>query len=178
MSTSLPTDRTEGFSLTHLISRVRRNHALEHATLHVLAQRKPHTSMAGQSDFFGFWILGDVTLEEVRESVAEALQRLRNGEAELAIHPFCGTNLAAAAFLGGAAALFAFLGSGKRLRDKLERLPLAISLSGLSLLLARPLGAWLQRNLTTSAEAMTLEVSDIRPLRRGWMRAYRISTRG
>ncbi|MCX8061714.1 MAG: DUF6391 domain-containing protein [Anaerolineales bacterium] len=177
MTTSSSRDLTK-ISPLQFIERVRRNHALEHATLHVLARRKPHTSMAGQSDFFGFWILGDVNLDEVQESIAEALQRLRSGEQELAVHPFCGTNLAAAAFLGGAAALFAFLGSGKRLRDKLERLPLAISLSGLSLLLARPLGTWLQLNLTTSAEAMTLEISDIRPVRRGWMRAYRISTRG
>lgn len=165
-------------SLMQIVTRVRRNHALEHATLHVLARRKPHTSLAGQSDIFGFWILGDVTLEEVQDSVAEALQRLRSGERELAIHPFCGTNLAAAAFLSGAAALLAFLGSGKRLRDKLERLPLAISLTGLSLLLARPLGAWLQVNLTTSGEVEQLEVTNIRPLRQGWMRAYRISTRG
>lgn len=172
--TTLP----QKISLPPFIERVRRNHALEHATLHVLARRKPHTSLAGQSDFFGFWILGDVTLEEVQESVAEALQRLRSGERELAIHPFCGTNLAAAALLGGAAALVAFWGSGRRLRDKFERLPLAISLSGLSLIFARPLGAWLQRNLTTSAEAMTLEVGSIRQVQRGWMRAYRISTRG
>jgi hypothetical protein len=58
------------------------------------------------------------------------------------------------------------------------RLPLAISLSGLSLLLARPLGGWLQGNLTTAGEVEGLEVTAIRPLRRGWMRAYRISTRG
>jgi hypothetical protein len=162
----------------HLIGRVQRNHALEHATLHLLAQRHPQTSMAGQSDFFGFWILADVTLEEVQESVAEALQRLRQGEHQLAIHPFCGTNLAAAAFLSGSAAILAFLGSGKRLREKLERLPLAISLSGLSLLFARPFGTWLQSHLTTSAAVQGLEVTAIRRVRRGWMRAYRISTRG
>ncbi len=178
MEYARPNDSIRSFSLPRLLNRVRRNHALEHATLHVLARRKPHTSLAGQSDFFGFWILGDVSLEEVQESVAEALQRLRNGERKLAIHPFCGTNLAAAALLSGFATLLAFAGSGKRLRDKLERLPLAISLSGLSLLLARPLGGWLQGNLTTAGEVEGLEVTAIRPLRRGWMRAYRISTRG
>jgi hypothetical protein len=178
MEHSRPNNSIGAFSLPRLLSRVRRNHALEHATLHVLAQRKPHTSLAGQSDFFGFWILGDVSLEEVQESVAEALQRLRSGERKLAIHPFCGTNLAAAALLSGVATLLAFAGSGKRLREKLERLPLAISLSGLSLLLARPIGAWLQGHLTTLGEVEGLEVTAIRPLRRGWMRAYRISTRG
>jgi len=178
MCSSRLNDPLRPVSLPRLLSRVRRNHALEHATLHVLARRKPHTSLAGQSDFFGFWILGDVSLEEVQESVAEALQRLRSGEHKLAIHPFCGTNLAAAALLSGFATLLAFAGSGKRLRDKLERLPLAISLSGLSLLLARPLGGWLQGNLTTSGDVQGLEVTAIRPLRRGWMRAYRISTRG
>lgn len=177
MNPSLSTHANK-LSLGQLIARVQRNHALEHATLHVLAQRKPHTSMAGQSDFFGFWIFGDVTLAEVQDSVREALQRLRSGEHELAIHPFCGTNIAAAAFLSGAATLLAFLGSGKRLRDKLERLPLAISLSGLSLLFARPVGSWLQRNLTTSDDIQRLEVKNIRPVQRGWMRAYRISTQG
>ena len=75
-----------------VISRVQRNHGLEHATLHILSQRYPKQSLAGHSDTAGFWIIGDVTIEDVYESVEEALSRLRNGEKHLAVHRNCGTN--------------------------------------------------------------------------------------
>ena len=69
-----------------IVSRVRRNHGLEHATLHILSQRYPKRSLAGHSDTGGFWILGDVSIEDVYEAVEEALSRLRNGEKHLAVH--------------------------------------------------------------------------------------------
>jgi hypothetical protein len=45
-----------------VISRVQRNHGLEHATLHILSQRYPKQSLSGHSDTGGFWIIGDVTI--------------------------------------------------------------------------------------------------------------------
>ena len=78
------------------ISRIRRNHALEHATLHILAQRFPGKPMAGHSNPRGFWILGDVPTEEIKSAVESALARLRAGESHLALHPNCGTNIAVA----------------------------------------------------------------------------------
>lgn len=168
-------NHNRGFILEMLL-RVRRNHALEHATLHVLSQRKPQTSLAGQSDFGGFWILGDVSTAEVKASVEEALTRLKGGESRLAVHPFCGTNLLASAILGSLAAMSAFLGSGKRLRDKVERLPFAISLVALSMVFARPLGGWLQRNVTTSGEVGGMKIRSVRAMRGRWLRTHRIST--
>ncbi len=38
------------------LSRIRRNHGLEHAALHVLAERHPGKPLAGHSDLNGFWI--------------------------------------------------------------------------------------------------------------------------
>ena len=55
-------------------SRVRRNHGLEHATLHILSKRFSGKSLAGHSDSKGFWLLGDVTTESVDAAVQEALQ--------------------------------------------------------------------------------------------------------
>lgn len=162
--------------IQNLLMRIRRNHALEHATLHILSKRKPQTSIAGQSDFDGFWIIGDVSTSEIESSVQEALSRLQNGESQLAIHPFCGTNLIASAMLGSFAAMGAFLGSGKRLRDKVERLPFAVSLIALSMIFARPLGGWLQRHLTTSSDVEGVKIRSVRPIRRGWLRTHRVST--
>lgn len=161
-----------------LVSRIRRNHGLEHATLHMLAQRFPRTSFAGHSDAGGFWILGDATTEEIQLAVSEALARLQQGEHNLAVHPNCGTNLAAASILAGLAGGLAMAGSGKRWRDKLERLPLAISLASLALMAAQPIGMIIQQQLTTNGVPAGLQVTGIKATRRGGWRAHRITTRG
>ncbi|MBN1535750.1 MAG: hypothetical protein JW908_03375 [Anaerolineales bacterium] len=160
------------------ISRIRRNHGLEHATLHMLAQRFPRTSFAGHSDAGGFWIMGDATTDEIQTAVDEALSRLQQGERNLAVHPNCGTNLAAASILAGVAAALAMTGVGKRWRDKLERLPLAISLASLALMAAQPIGMILQREFTTESLPAGLHVTGIHATKRGGWRAHRITTRG
>ena len=70
-----------------LISRVRRNHGLEHATLHILGSNFPGLSLAGISDVGGFWITGKVELDILTEAVVDALARLKAGESRLAVHP-------------------------------------------------------------------------------------------
>jgi hypothetical protein len=160
------------------ISRIRRNHGLEHATLHVLAQRHPKTNLAGHSDTGGFWIIGEVSIGDVYESVEQALERLRAGEENLAIHQNCGTNFVASGVLAGLASGVAMLGAGRRTRDKLERLPLAMLLATCALILAQPLGFLLQELVTTSGQPGDLRVVEIVASRRGNLRAYRISTRG
>ena len=160
------------------ISRIRRNHGLEHATLHVLSERFPRTSMAGHSDTGGFWILGDVPQDAVESAVAVALDRLRKGEAELAVHPNCGTNFVTSGTVAGIAASLAMFGAGKRMRDKLERVPLAASLATLALIAAQPLGLYLQEQITTSGIPGELEIIEISHNPRSNINAYRITTRG
>ena len=160
------------------LSRIRRNHGLEHATLHVLAEAKPRRSLAGHSDLSGFWIIGEVSTEEMRAAVDEALQRLRNGEHELAVHSNCGTNIAASGLLAGAAAGLGMFGAGRRTRDKLERLPLAITLATAALVLAQPLGLLLQERVTTSSAPLSLEILEITSHERGRLKAHRVITQG
>jgi Domain of unknown function (DUF6391) len=160
------------------ISRVRRNHGLEHATLYVLAERHPGRPLAGHSDFGGFWILGDVETDELNAAVNDALQRLNTGQSHLAVHPFCGTNLATAGILAGGAAGLAMFGAGRRWRDKLDRLPLAMGLAMLALIFAQPLGMTLQRQVTTSGEPGALRVVRITPQVRGQIKAHRVMTEG
>ncbi len=73
--------------------RIRQNHALEHATVTILSGYVPDLRISAFSSSRGFTILGDVDLGQLRRALDEALRRLQAGEAQLAIHPNCGTNL-------------------------------------------------------------------------------------
>lgn len=161
-----------------VISRIRRNHGLEHATLHILSERKKLSHMAGHSDPGGFWVMGDFSLEEVRQAVDEALTRMRNGEHDLAVHRNCGTNYVTAGMLAGLVAAASMLGAGNRVRDKLERLPIAMGLATLALIAGQPLGRKIQQNITTCGEPGDLEVVEITSAKRGGTKAYRVKTRG
>jgi len=163
---------------TPMISRIQRNHGLEHATLHVLAKYYPGKKMAGYSDFRGFWILGDITKQEIIDSVQEALQRLKAGEHKLAIHPNCGTNLATAGSLAGLAGVIGMLGVGSRKRDKLERLPMVALLATLAMIAAQPLGMKLQQKVTTNGKPGNLKVTDFIISTRGKYNAFRVLTSG
>jgi len=161
---------------TPVVARLRRNHGLEHATLHVLAQHNPKRHLAGYSDVAGFWILGDLTTQEVQSAVAEALQRMQAGEKNLAVHPNCGTNFVTSGILASLAAFVALFGAGRRTRDWLERLPLAATLATLALIISHPLGLLIQERVTTSGQPGALQVVKITPSRRGRMQAHRVIT--
>ncbi len=163
---------------TPVLSRIRRNHGLEHATLHVLARRFPRRSMGGHSNPNGFWLIGDLPTEAVEQAVHEALQRMRAGEHNLAIHPGCGTNYATAGLLAGLAGLVGMWGVGPRKRDKLERLPLLATLATVALMFAQPLGLRLQRYITTSGEPGNLDIVGVYPVTRGRVKAHQVITRG
>ena len=160
------------------VSRVRRNHALEHATLQVLANRTPGLRMAGYSDAKGFWLMGDVATPEVQEAAVEALQRLEGGEHSLAIHPNCGTNFVAAGLLAGSLAWIAMLGSEGDWKRRLERWPILISLVTLGMIAAQPLGPLLQARVTTAAVPRGMRVVAVRREQRGDMPVHRILTQG
>jgi hypothetical protein len=142
-----------------LIARVRRNHALEHATIHVLTQEHRPLSVVGRSTPSGFYLYGNLTTEMVIEAAQEALARLRAGEHSLAIHPNCGTNLVTAGSMAGLAT-FAVLGSSKKRR--LDILPSALLAATAALLLAQPVGPWLQARVTTLPEVGDLTVRGVR----------------
>jgi Domain of unknown function (DUF6391) len=82
----------------------RQVHALEHATVWVLSEMAHHRladpdlapdneSLGGLSTDQGFYLYGQVSREDLQRAVNRALERLRGGEWDLAVHPRCGTNL-------------------------------------------------------------------------------------
>jgi len=161
-----------------LLSRTRRNHGLEHATLHVLSKQFPGRTVAGHSDPRGFWVLGNFSLEEMQTAVDEALSRLQNGEKNLAVHPNCGTNFVVSGILAGLAASAAMLGVGNSKREKLERLPFAAMFATIALIFSQPLAMRFQEKVTTSGKPGALRVVSITTTSRGKMIAHRIITEG
>ncbi len=159
------------------LSRTRRNHGLEHATIHLLSRVHPNRAYVGRSDPGGFYIFGSVESRQLEALAHEALQRLRNGEHQLAIHPNCGTNLVASGLLTGGASFLALMGSEKEgWRRRLDRLPNAILLSMAALMLAQPLGQAAQRHITVQADPGDLEIQGIHRVREEPRPLHRIVT--
>jgi hypothetical protein len=162
--------------MNSFFSRTRRNHGLEHATLNLLSKTHPRQPLAGHSDAGGFWILGEISTSELSQTVEEALERLKTGQADLAIHQNCGTNLLISGFAAGLAGAAVLIGVGERKRDKIERIPLITTLSVLALILSRPLGPLLQKNITTSSEPGSLNIISITKHGLSGTTAHRIKT--
>lgn len=168
----------QSFLERYPISSIRRNHGLEHATIHLLSQRFPDRTFIGRSDMDGFTLYGIIETDQLAEFTDRALNRLRAGERSLAIHPNCGTNLVTSALLASSATLMAFRGSdrgGWRLR--LERFPLAVASAILALLIAQPLGKLAQQKLTTDGDPGKLRVISVKRIEGTGMTLHRVRTR-
>ena len=161
---------------TPVISRIRRNHGLEHAAINILSQRFPFRRMAGYSFPGGFFILGDIPTDDVREAVVRALVRLNNGDGYLAIHEHCGTNYAVSGFVAGFLAWLAMAGARSK-RSKLERLPLVITLATLGFIASQPLGPIVQERVTTSPDPLGMSIVDVFPIRFGRFSMHRVVTK-
>lgn len=136
--------------------RVRVNHAVEHATITLLTQRVGGVLLRGRSNRKGFYVMGDVTSEQIQVATDEALDRLRSGQHDLAIHPFCGTNLAVTGTLTGLAAATA-----ARVNKRSSAYSSAILAALAAVVVSQPLGAMTQRYLTTSTDIRDLRVESI-----------------
>ena len=159
------------------LSRLRRNHGLEHATITILSQRFPYRPLAGYSFPFGFFLLGDIPTEHVREAVIQALARMNNGERYLAVHPNCGTNYVASGVVAGALAWLGMAGA-KDKRDRVERLPLVMALAIVGFIISQPLGPKIQERITTSGDPQGMSIGSIFPLQLGRLSLHRVITQG
>jgi hypothetical protein len=162
---------------TPFVRRVRRNHGLEHATIHILSRKIARLSVVGRSDGNGFSLYGNVPTEIVEPAAREALDRMRKGEHHLAIHPNCGTNLVTAAGLTAVAVFATLIGSERERQGKLARLPLVLMGIMGALILSQPLGLRIQKNVTTLGDPADLEIMGITKRHRGRMTIHRIETR-
>ena len=146
---------------------------MEHATLKILARSYDDKTLSGHSNPTGFFIFGDIATDDLRNAINEAMTRLRAGEHQLAIHPGCGTNLATSMVLP-MAFTFVPLQGARSSRGRFLLLPVALLSAAVGFLLSKPLGPWLQRNVTTEADLGNLQVMEILSTRKG---VHRITTR-
>ena len=156
-----------------MLGRIRRNHALEHATINLLSMRYPHLQLVGRSDWTGFTIYGEVDSETVVAAAQEALARLQRGERELAIHPRCGTNLATMGIMAGLSAFLAMLDRPKR---RLSRLPRVLLAATIGVIIAQPLSFLVQERLTTSADVQGMRIEKIVRQRIGRILIHKVYT--
>lgn len=155
----------------NLIDRTRRNHGLEHATIHMLSDKHKNFSAQGNSDPWGFRlnIFGDISEESVYDAVEEAYRRMKAGEHELAVHPNCGTVLLTTATLATLAAQATFgLERMRQRRSNAHRsvtfnaLPSAILAVVAALIVSRPLGVHIQARYTTKGDLGELQIQRMR----------------
>ena len=160
----------------NIVDRVRRNHGLEHGTVAVLLEMGVRPPLGGYSTSGGFLILGRVPTETVSQAAHEALDRMNNGEPELAISPYCGTNLATGAMLAGIMSSL-IMGRSRNRKARLRRLPAAILAALGGAILGRPVGIELQKRYTTLSDVDRIEITNVRYLTSIPYTLHRVSTR-
>ncbi len=159
--------------LKSVINAVRRNHALEHATISILLSRHGQQRVVGRAVPDGFYIYGNIPTERLESLSAEALERMQRGEAQLAVSPLCGTNLVVAGVLAGLGS-YAALGSGNR---GLGGVPAAIVAATLAVLAAQPLGRLVQKHYTTSPDLGGVSIVSVKAMGKS-RRVHKIRTAG
>jgi hypothetical protein len=190
--------------LAEIVSRVRRNHGLEHATIHMLTEKHKNFNAQGNSDHRGFYlnVYGDLPEQAVFEAVREAYRRMKAGENHLAVHPNCGTVLLTTATMATLAAQASF--ALEQRRQRRPTLDLSVLFNGLpgavlavvvALIVSKPLGIYLQAQFTTEGDLGDMELTSIEKIQPSFVTrlfqllltggnpglkatAYRIRTRG
>ena len=157
------------------IRRVRRNHALEHATVTLMLEEGVRGPLGGYSTPWGFFVVGDLSTQQLGRIVGDALSSLNMGRSEMAISPYCGTNMAVAALFSG---ILTRLALGRNKKGRWKRLPIALGAVIVGALLSKPVGNAIQRRFTTLSDMDGLEVVSIRTAWPGQRpRLHRVTTR-
>jgi len=131
---------------------LRKNHALEHATINVLEENYNLNKLAGYAENDGFYIIGVNNPSQVELAAREGLKRLQQGEEELVIHDRCGTTITAANLAAAIIFILILVFTGML---SLWSMLLAVVLANF---FAPTLGRFLQFKITTSSEVEEVEI--------------------
>nr|WP_290222812.1 DUF6391 domain-containing protein [Trichocoleus desertorum] len=159
---------------------LRQVHALEHATVWVLSESSDSSSLGigsrerskdnellgGMSTDQGFYLYGQVDTTCLRRAAHQALQRITEGEWNLAVHPRCGTNLSVNMLLTAGLALGIHLLLPRGPIEQLLGLGLAATTAAQ---LAPDLGSVAQQYVTT-AIPFNLAIAGVTAIRDDWGR--------
>ncbi len=154
-----------------VLQRIRRNHAIEHAALHLLARTPMSRRLAARSDGRGLTFYGEVDSATLSKAINGGLLALSMGQNSLAIHRRCGSMLSIAVLLGLLAAWLAQ--SGFRRGASTTRRALTLAGVVAAALVAQPLGEAVQRHVLTDADTGRARLVAIYASRRGPLAIHR-----
>ena len=157
-----------------VVNGVRRNHGIEHGTVAVLLEQGVSPPMGGNATPGGFFIYSKASTGQVEAAAREALARMEEGESDLAVSPYCGTNLVVSAVVAAGVSYLAARLSGSSRPTFSALLWGALA----SAVLARPLGALLQRHCTTLPDVEGVEIVSVTGYRIGPLVVQRVETAG
>jgi len=161
--------------LKRTLNALRRNHALEHATITVMLNRLGPMRVVGRASPDGFYVWANVPTDRLREFAGEALARLQKGEAHLAVSPLCGTNLVVAGLLAGAGSYMAASMGRKPYgpSGRLDGLAGAVIAALAGVVAAQPLGRLVQKRYTTSPDLQGFEIVAVERIGRSGLHKVR-----
>jgi hypothetical protein len=135
---------------------MRRNHALEHATVNVLEKRYGEKNIAGFAEKDGFKLTSNLNMspEAVFQAGQEALKRLQQGEKDLAIHKSCGTSYLVTNVI------FSVLFLGLLFYFRYFNILAIIAALVMAQVVGRSLGVFAQRWFTTRTDVQNLYIDD------------------
>ncbi len=155
------------------LQRIRRNHAIEHATMHMLSRAGVAARLAARSDWRGLTFYGDIDSAALSRAASRGFLALETGHSELAVHPRCGSMVSVSFLLGLLAVWLAQ--SGLRRGSSPLRSLLTVAGIASATLLARPLGESAQAHVLTSADMGNARLVSVRPSRRGPLTIHRVT---
>lgn len=157
---------------TTVFKSIRQNHAIEHATITLLLAKGAPTPLYGNATPWGFNVYGRISTEDLLATAEEALLLLKNGEHDMAISPYCGTNL----IVGGisAALVAAITMSGRKITMRRFIGSGAVSIA--AAVASRGLGRFVQRRFTTLSDVGEVEITSIQRLTPGEWRVHHLRT--
>ena len=148
--------------IRQVIRKARKNQALEHATLAVLMEKGTRAPLGGYSTAGGYIIFSRASTDKVSSAAKEALGRLKQGQKQLAVSPYCGTNIATSATLA-----YAISTISKKHDSPKRNAYVAVTAIICGLLISRPLGNAIQRHYTTLVDPDEMEITSVRNLLAG-----------
>ena len=161
--------------LKKIFGRIKRNHGLEHATIHVLSEKHKGFSAQGNSNHRGFYLniySNSLSYDDVIEAVNEAFTRMKGGEHSLAVHPNCGTVLLTTATMTTLAAQTAFaIESVRQGEDRTSAsvftggFSAAILASVIALITSRSVGLHLQEKYTTEGDLGEMQLLQVKQIK-------------
>jgi len=150
-----------------LPEQTRRNHALEHGTIHFLRKHYGRRyKLTGRSEERGFRVAGAKTAADIQRAFRELLQHLRAGDHAVVVARGCGSNMVTAQASG--VVLMALLSLGIVLFSPSLLMVAAavLAILAIAMLVRYPLGMWLQRRRFLLVDFEDASILSVDPLQR------------